>query len=233
MAYGRPGITNHAQMLGEAFLINVIHAPGKDRDGNDKTYANMKDADFNWQISAPMQTDALTGETTKLPVPDPTIDLRLLLWDNPTKEQWDSVFIDGDRTVKNEAGEDVTESKNWLQKDIVTNALNFAGSPLEQMLNGVADLELPGDVADEPVPHTDVATVEQNKAAAQAAQATYDKAAADAALAIKASDEAREKIAETEVPVTDRVATAGKSVPQSTEDALAAAQAIIAELTGK
>lgn len=150
MAYGRDGIVNHAQMLGEAFLINVIHAEGKDREGNPRTYANMKDADYNWTISAPVQTDALTGKVANLPVPEPTLPLRLLLWDQPTTEQWQSVFIDGERTTKDKEGVETTESNNWLQRDIVTEAMNFSGSPLEQMLNGVDDLELPGDVADEP-----------------------------------------------------------------------------------
>jgi len=76
-------------------------------------------------------------------VPEATIPLRLLLWDQPTTEQWDSVFIDGTRTVKRD-GIEVQESKNWLQQDIVENALDFGGSPLEIMLNGIDNLELPG-----------------------------------------------------------------------------------------
>jgi len=233
MAYGREGITNHAQMLGEPFLINVIHGKGKDKDGNDKTYANMKDDDYNWQISAPVQTDALTGNVAQLPVPEATIDIRLLLWDTPTQEQWDSVFIDGDRTVKNEKGEEVTESKNWLQRDIVTNALNFAGSPLEQMLNGVGDLEMPGDKADEPT--EDAAQAAENIAAAEyhEAQAKLNAAAAAAAAAIVESNKALEGKALVGEVLPPETTTLGKSVPQTADEQLAAAKAIIAQLTGQ
>jgi len=241
MAYGREGITNHAQMLGEAFLINVIHAEGEDKDKNKKTYANMKDADFNWTISAPVQTDALTGNVTQLPVPEPTLPLRLLLWDNPTPEQWASVFIDGTRTVKNAEGQEVEESKNWLQRDIVTNALNFGGSPLEQMLNGVEDLEMPGDVADEPVPDM---TGENPELAL--AKANLAKAEAAAKAAITASNEALENAGLEKAPATaaaavglkepikGRVATVTVTDdPPTQAEQLAAAKAIIAQLTGK
>ncbi len=223
MAYGREGIINFAQMLGEAFLINVIQAQGKDRDGNEKTYANMKDAEFNWTISAPVQSDALTGQVTQLPVPEATLPLRLLLWDNPTTEQWASVFIDGERTIKNSDGTETIESKNWLQRDIVENAINFSNSPLSAMLNGLSDedLSIPGDVGpDGEAEAREVAA----KAEAAAAQAAYDKAAAAAALAITESNKALEG-----------QPTYGKSVPetmaQTDAEALAQAQAIIAKLT--
>ncbi len=147
MKYGRDGINNFPQMLDEGFLIDIIHAPGKDRDGKDVMYANMKDDDYNYLISAPMMTNPATGELMKFDIPESTIPLRLLLWDQPTTEQWQSVFIDGTRTVKRD-GVEVQESKNWLQQDIVENAIDFGGSPLEQMLNGVDDLEMPGDVGD-------------------------------------------------------------------------------------
>ena len=143
MKYGRDGINNFPQMLNEGFLINIIHAPGKDRDGKDVTYANMKDADYNYLISAPSQMNPATSQLVHFAVPEATIPLRLLLWDQPTTEQWDSVFIDGTRTVKRD-GIEVQESKNWLQQDIVENALDFGGSPLEIMLNGIDNLELPG-----------------------------------------------------------------------------------------
>jgi hypothetical protein len=180
---------------------------------------------------APVQTDALTGNVTLLPVPEPTLPLRLLLWDTPTKEQWDSVFIDGTRMVKNEAGEEVEESKNWLQRDIVTAALNFGGSPLEQMLNGVEDLEMAGDVAEEPVKH------DPNAVAEMQAAATLAAAQAAAQAAIVESNKAMEgqnvpklvgKVAD--IVVVDDVVQ--KAVPDQAAQ-LAAAQAIIAQLTGQ
>lgn len=145
MTYGRD-IKNFAQMLGEPFLITIVHAEGKDKDGKDVTYANMKDSEFNYLIGAPAQVNPATGETVHFDVPEARIALRLLLWDQPTDLQWKSLFIDGTKTVKRD-GKDVEISRNWLQEDIVTNALNIGGSPLEIMLAGMDDLEMPGDTA--------------------------------------------------------------------------------------
>lgn len=155
MRYGRDGITHMAQMLGEAFLVTVVHK--KSKDGK-KTYANLRD-DNGWTVRAPRyQADPLDDTSWKdLPCDAPTQSLQLLLWDNPTKEQWDSIFVDGTRTVKrkNDAGEEieVEESRNWLQSSIVHNATNFEGSPLQDLLSGLGGLDLepvgnPGDSED-------------------------------------------------------------------------------------
>jgi len=204
MKYGRDGINNFPQMLDEGFLIDIIHAPGKDRDGKDVTYANMKDADFNYLIGAPQMTNPATGELMAFDIPESTIPLRLLLWDAPTKEQWASVFIDGTRTVKRD-GVDVQESKNWLQQDIVENAIDFGGSPLEQMLNGVDDLEMPGDVGP------------SGEAEARAAAAAGEAQAA-------------EPVSEVNPPPATAAAAVGLADPKPTDDAAAAAQAIFDQL---
>ena len=156
MAYGRPDKLNFGSMLGEGFLINIVHNPGKNQQGEDVVWANMKDESYNYLIGAPAQTDAITGATTIFEVPEPINPLRLLLWDTPTKEQWASVFIDGERTVKVN-GKDVVESKNWLQRDIVMEAVNFEGSPLHAMLEGLKETATPmaGDAGDpEPAQQT-------------------------------------------------------------------------------
>lgn len=142
MLYGRDGITHMAQMLGEPFLIKVVHNSVKKEGQKDRVYANMKDDDGNWLIQAPMVEDPLSGETTPVPVPDVTQAVKLLLWDAPTKEQWDSIFIDGTRTVKDDKGQEREVSKNWLQLDIAENALNFHGSALEGLVGGLGDLDL-------------------------------------------------------------------------------------------
>lgn len=145
MTYGRSGITHMALMLGEAFLVKVVHnvvGEGKDQ----KTYANLKD-DGGWTISAPVKADPVTGESEPLPVPQPTKPLQLLLWDSPTFEQWDSIFIDGERTVKDDKGVETTKSNNWLQDDIKDNASDFEGSALHIMLLSGAGMELDGGQA--------------------------------------------------------------------------------------
>jgi hypothetical protein len=151
MLYGRDGITHMAQMLGEGFLVTVVHNT-VEKDGKKNTYANIKDDDGNWQIAAPMyQTDPLDADTLQpLPVPEPRQPIKLLLWDAPSQEQWQSIFIDGTRTVKNDKGEEREVSKNWLQEDIVQNAVNFEGSALQAMLGGLADLSLDPEPQDSP-----------------------------------------------------------------------------------
>tara|TARA_Y100000296_G_scaffold66371_1_gene78382 strand:+ start:7487 stop:8479 length:993 start_codon:yes stop_codon:yes gene_type:complete len=150
MTYGRSGITHMALMLGEAFLINISHnevGEGKDK----KVYANMRTPDDGWTIGAPMydaNKDPL-GEPDMQPiaVPEPSEEIKLLLWDAPTKEQWDSLFIDGTRTVKDEKGQESEVSRNWLQEDIVKSAKDFEGSALQVLIMEQGGMVLDGGEA--------------------------------------------------------------------------------------
>jgi hypothetical protein len=140
MTYGRDGIKHMAQMLGEAFLVQVVHNVSKDAAGKEVTYANLsKDGVF--LIGAPQHVDPMTDVVTKLPVREPIAPVRIFLWNNPTKETWDSLFIDGTRAVKNADGTETEQSKNWLQEKIMS-ATDFNGSPLHALLNNVGDLPL-------------------------------------------------------------------------------------------
>lgn len=135
MVYGRENIKHMARMLGEGFVIDLVHntvGEGEDK----KTYANMASKDGEWFISAPRVTNPLTDEITNIPVPEPLNPKRVFLWDNPNKPTWDSLFIDGTRTVKDEKGVEKEVSKNWLQQK-VQSAKNYKGSPLDAMLGGV------------------------------------------------------------------------------------------------
>jgi hypothetical protein len=136
MRYGRDGIKHMAQMIGEAFLIEVIHNTVGEGDQK-KTYANIRD-DNGWLVSAPMIEDPLEGTVKKLKVQEPVSPLRMFIWNTPTQECWDSLFIDGTRTKKNAKGEEEEVSKNWLQETI-TSALNFEGSAVQEMLAGEID----------------------------------------------------------------------------------------------
>lgn len=151
LQYGRPDKKHIAQMLGEPFIIDVVH---NKPEGSDTTYANIKDKDGNWLISSPFITDALSGETKDISaaVPQSLRSLKIFLWDHATKEMWDSLYIDGTREVKN--GDKVEHvSKNWLQELIMT-AENFNGSALHTLLNGVSpdDLKLSEDDGGEDLP---------------------------------------------------------------------------------
>lgn len=129
----REEITHMAQMLNEPFLITVVH--NADKTDPTKVYANIKD-DNGWRVGPPIYTpDPLEPGITKiLPVAEATVPLQLLLWDNPTKEQWDSIFIDGIRTVKKD-GKEVEVSKNWVQERCLA-AKDYESSALADMLSG-------------------------------------------------------------------------------------------------
>lgn len=129
--------THPAQLLGKPYMIEVVHswAKGDDPEKTKPSYANfMKDGVV--LISAPRVEDPLTGSVKELVVPELLNDLKLFLWDNPTKESWDSLFIEGTREKD---GEQI--SKNWLQERIM-EALDFEGSALHTMLEGLGNINL-------------------------------------------------------------------------------------------
>lgn len=130
MTYGREGITHMAQMLGEAFLLEVKHNV-VEKDGRPMTYANIF-LDGECNIMAPVQMDVMTQESRPINVPEPTRPFRCFIWKNPTKECWDSIFIDGYRTFK-EGDKEVTRSNNWMQETLQFSPA-FPGSALEAML---------------------------------------------------------------------------------------------------
>jgi hypothetical protein len=160
MDYGR-GATHMALMLGEGFIGTVVHNVVKVEGQPDKVYANIKDKDGNWLIGAPMlpkdPSDPMCDEMVPVAVPEATAPIQCLLWDGPTKEQWDSIFIDGTREKKDDKGNVTVVSKNWLQEDIVKNATDFQGSPLQALMLEMAgdDLELDGGKAAAQAPQGD------------------------------------------------------------------------------
>lgn len=111
-------IKHAAQKLGTAWVVPVDqHTSGSGTVINIIDYATMRPLP---------KFDPNTGEPIVLPELDPD-DVRVFLWNNPTKETWDSLYIDGQK-------EDGT-SKNFIQEDIM-KAVDFEGSPLQQMLSG-------------------------------------------------------------------------------------------------
>ncbi len=184
MTYGRADIKHMAQMLGEAFIINIYHNI-VDKDGKKVTYVNL-DKDGAYGIGAPFIIDPLAETKTPVPVRDAIRPLRLFLFENPTKETWDSLFIDGTKEVKTDSGEIKHVSKNWLQ-ELIMSATNFKGSALEAMLGGIADLPVqepakadpPFEPTDKPV-HVEGKSTDKPKAAAAK---PADKAGAQDALA--------------------------------------------------
>ena len=86
----------------------------------------------------PRHTDPLAGTITELAVPEMLNPIKLFLWDNPTQETWDSLFIDGTYTKK-EGDKEVEVSKNWMQ-EVILSAENFEGSALHTLVSGLGEL---------------------------------------------------------------------------------------------
>lgn len=141
MDYGR-GKTHMAHFLGEAFLVEIFNYEGQDK----KARASLFNSEGFCHIGAPMRpADPLdpNGKPTPIPVPDAISALRLFLFNHPSPECWNSLYIEGEREVKDEKGT-VTgkESKNFIQESIRT-AANFHGSPVEAMLAAISTPPVP------------------------------------------------------------------------------------------
>jgi len=134
MRYGRDNIKHMAQMIGEPFLMEIVHQKAKK---SDRVYATIK-KDGNWTISAPFVPD-VNNFGQQIPAPIPQVldneTFKLFLWDKPTPETWQMLFIDGTREITKD-GQKVQVSKNFLQGAIMS-AVNFEGSPVHMMLAGL------------------------------------------------------------------------------------------------
>lgn len=109
-----PKITHFAQFLGEAFIFTYEDAVTK--AGKAYTRINLEKT-----LAA---RDVMSGQPYQVPeVADDKYNL--FLWDYPSLEAWDKLFIEG----VNDEG----KSKNFLQETIL-GATNFNGSPLHQLL---------------------------------------------------------------------------------------------------
>lgn len=113
--------TSFGQMLGQAFLAKIVHEAKSKTDATIVSRLDLKG------FLPPL--DAASG--MPYPVPEATIDLmRLFLWARPTKGAWDALFVAGQYEAKDGKP---AQSKNFTQEKIMS-ALNFAGSPLQQLL---------------------------------------------------------------------------------------------------
>lgn len=77
-----------------------------------------------------------TGEVTQMKVPPVVGKLEFFLWDKPQPAHWASLFIDGEYENTDKDGKVTKVSKNRVQNTII-QALNYDGSPLQCMLDGV------------------------------------------------------------------------------------------------
>ncbi len=140
--------THFAQLLNGEFIGNIHHNVVGEGD-NKKTYANLRGAD-GYTIRPPftVNVDAETGEETQIRLKaDPAkAPLKCFLWNFPSKEMWDSLFIDGKwDDQKDKDGKVIKEgtSKNYWQNRIKA-AKNFKGSPMAEILFAGGEPDLPG-----------------------------------------------------------------------------------------
>lgn len=139
------GVHKHfAQLLGGTPLLGtIVHNSTGEGDAK-KTYANLRD-DAGYTIRPPFVDDPETGESRAVQVDPAITPLKCFLWNFPSKEMWDSLFIDGRWDDKKDASGKVIKegsSKNYYQNTIKA-AKNFAGSPLQELLfagDALADL---------------------------------------------------------------------------------------------
>lgn len=123
------GATTFAQMLGDGFLVKIVHHTAKAPGSKPRSIIDIEG------FLPPIDVVSQAPYT----IPDaPDSMYKLFLWDTPTPETWATLFIDGKR--------DDGTSKNWLQEKVM-EATNFIGSPLDIMLGGVAVPSLVAGVA--------------------------------------------------------------------------------------
>lgn len=120
-----------AQLLGEAFLVKIIHT--KPKKAGDPVRSVIDLAGFLPPF------DPVTKQPYTIPAAADDL-YKLFLWERPTKECWDSLFIDG--------VSDAGKSRNFIQNKCLS-AKNFPGSPLEAMLLALGMPTLATDAEDE------------------------------------------------------------------------------------
>lgn len=121
-----------AQFLGADCFLKV-----------EKRQNKAKTAEYNVAVITEVQPprDPMTGQPYTFPELDDDT-YRLFLWDKPTKETWESLYIEG----TNDKG----ESKNFIQERIM-KAVNFPGSALEQLLLS-SGVDIPAPALEQAVP---------------------------------------------------------------------------------
>lgn len=201
MANGRD-VKHMAEMLNECFKINIEH-----NESNGKTYANIKSIGApNKEVEDEDGNIELQDVTNSLP---PTKrDLQLFIFDAPTLDQWNSIYIEGEREVEKEGPDGtkvkVTQSNNFLQ-DTIVSAPNFPGSDLEALLADLGDDAMESDEEEEDIDDEDFEEEEIEeeepvkkpaKTVAKSSGAATKKKAASASAATKSPSKAKKAVEE-------------------------------------
>jgi hypothetical protein len=129
-----------AELLGDAFVVEIFHR--KSKDGK-KTYATMKGnkdtlpVGNGYSIRGTSVQDPLTGKPVSIPVPEPITEIKAFMWDLADMDDWNSIFIEGkydDRTDEKTKVVTPGKSKNVIQNKIMS-AVNWKNHPLSKGLD--------------------------------------------------------------------------------------------------
>lgn len=137
--------THMAQLLGNDFLGTVSHYKFDGQNGEKVTLAQLR-GPSGYTIRSPFLVDPETDQNVRVKV-DPVVGgIKAFFWNTATKDQWDSLFIDGNYdAVEAKDGKPArpAKSKNILQ-NYIKQANNFKGSKIAEVLatNGIS-LDLP------------------------------------------------------------------------------------------
>lgn len=136
------------QLLGKHWLVNIIHSDNGKEGADKRVYANVRNDDgYTFRPPVRIVGDELAGDAKEIPIPAPEVlsELRLFLWDFPTKPMWDSLYIPGEYEERKDekTGKVIApaKSKNVIQEKI-KSALNWVGSPMHELLQEGDGLEL-------------------------------------------------------------------------------------------
>lgn len=138
------GHTTFFEMMGKPLLGEIFHNI-QEKDGEKITWANL-DNDGAFSFKAPVQEDAISGDTVAIAIPEVHNEMQGFLWENDSMDDdtyvamWDSLFIEGTRQDKD--GKEV--SKNWIQETIMKN-LEWEGSTCQALTQEHVNLD---DIAD-------------------------------------------------------------------------------------
>jgi hypothetical protein len=128
--------THVAMFLGDAYLIGVTKKVSK----KGSEYNAIDTNDIKPAI------DPMSGQAYGVPQVEDSV-YRVFMFDYPTQETWDALFIEG-------SNDDGT-TKNFIQEEIL-GAVNYNGSALQLLLEGSASI--PAPVAED-VPWTEPAAL--------------------------------------------------------------------------
>lgn len=128
-------ISHLSQAIGMGCLGEVYH-----NKSDDKVYANL-DLEGAWSFKPSNYNDPGTGQPMSVNIPPLAGEPLLFMMDNQevnkhpemVKQMWDSIYIPGERTSKDAAGNDKVTSNNYYQ-ELIAKGLNWGTSETKRIL---------------------------------------------------------------------------------------------------